>query len=287
MLSMIAMSSGFLKLGLIMLVLGGIIMGFVTKLRKLFKKNKKTFFIYTLAVVLIFGLTGLLSNGNVLQNSPLANFISFQVLFLIYGSIHILVMRKFFDNILEEITDFWPEFFYTLVTAILGLIGFIFTVQLYKENYLYIFLASALCFLIPYLVIKLYEFAVSVPIPLHKKWTYPEQKNMKEPKESELKNPVVISFEFNKEADTDEISNFRLKAPEQMEFGKLFYFFINDYNERHPESQIAHVDENNVPYEWVFFSRPNFIGNRKHFDFNKTVDANSIKENDIIICQRA
>jgi len=284
---MIALTPGFLKLGLVMLMLGGVMMGFITKLRKLIKKNKKAFFIYTLLVILVFGVTGLLANDNVLQNSPLGNFISFQVLFLIYGSIHILVMRKFFDNILDKITEFWPEFFYTLVTGILGLIGFIFTLQYYKIDYLYIFLASAICFMIPYLTIKLYEFAVSVPVPVYKKWTYPEQKNIKDPKESELKNPVVISFEFNKEIDVDEISNFRLKAPEQMEFGKLFYFFINDYNERHPESQISHLDENNVPYQWVFYSKPNFIGNRKHYDFTKTVDSNNIKENDIIICQRA
>jgi len=284
---MIALTPGFLKLGLVMLMLGGVMMGFITKLRKLIKKNKKAFFIYTILVILVFGVTGLLANDNVLQNSPLGNFISFQVLFLIYGSIHILVMRKFFDNILDKITEFWPEFFYTLVIGILGLIGFIFTLQYYKIDYLYIFLASAICFMIPYLTIKLYEFAVSVPVPVYKKWTYPEQKNIKDPKESELKNPVVISFEFNKEIDVDEISNFRLKAPEQMEFGKLFYFFINDYNERHPESQISHLDENNVPYQWVFYSKPNFIGNRKHYDFTKTVDSNNIKENDIIICQRA
>ena len=284
---MIVFSPSFLKLGLIMLVLGGLVMGLVTKLRKLFKKNKKAFFIYTLLTILVFGLTALLSNDRVLQNSPLANFISFQVLFLIYGSVHVFIMRKFFDNILDKLTEFWPEFFYTVVIGFLGLIGFIFTVQFYKLDYMFTFLGSAICFLIPYLVVKLYEFAVTIPVPVYNKWMYPLGKNIKDPKESELKNPVVISFEFNKEIDSSEISNFRLKAPEQMEFGKLFYFFINDYNERHPENQIAHLDKDNKPYEWVFYSKPNFLGNRKYYDFNKTVDANSIKENEEIICQRA
>ena len=58
MVSMIALSPEFLKLGLVMLVLGGLMMGFITQLRKLFKKNKKAFFIYTLLVVLVFGVTG-------------------------------------------------------------------------------------------------------------------------------------------------------------------------------------------------------------------------------------
>ena len=149
------------------------------------------------------------------------------------------------------------------------------------------FLGASICFIIPYFIVKLYEFAVSIPVSIYKQWEYPLNKNIKDPKEHELKNPVVISFEFNKEIDSSDITHFRLKAPEEMEFGKLFYFFINDYNERHPESQIMHLDKDNKPYGWVFYSKPNFMGNRKHFDFNKTVSSNKIKENDLIICQRA
>lgn len=283
----IALSSSFLKIGLLMLILGGLIMGFVTKLRKLLKKNKKAFFIYSILTIIVFAITALLSNDKVLQNSPLANFVSFQILFLIYGSIHVLVMRKFFDSIFEKNTDFWSEFFYTLVIGFAGLIGFVFTVQFYKLDYVYTFLGAIICFILPYLTVKLYEFSISIPVPIFKKWKYPAGENIKDPKEGELKNPVVISFEFNKDIDSSEISNFRLKAPEQMEFGKLFYFFINDYNERHPEGAIEHLDESNTPYEWVFYSKPNFLGNRKYYNFTKTVDGNDIKENEVIICQRA
>ncbi len=287
MLTMIALTPGFLRLSLVMLILGGVLMGLVAKLKKLFEKDKKTFFIYVLIAILVFGMTALLANDKVLDNSPTGNFLSFQFLFLLYGSLHVLAMRKFFADISESMTDFWTEFLYTIVIMLLGLIGFLFVVQFYKAEYMYVFLASVICFMIPYFVVKLYEFAISIPVPIYKKWTYPSTENMKDPKESELKNPVIISFEFNKDVDTDEISSFRLKAPEQMEFGKLFYFFINDYNERHPESQIAHKDKENKPYEWVFFSKPDFIGNRKHIDFIKTVGSNRIKENDVIICQRA
>ena len=284
---MIALTPGFLKLGLIMLIVGGLIMGFVTKLRKLLKKNKKAFFIYTLAIIIVFAITALLANDNVLQNSPLANFISFQILFLIYGSLHILIMQKYFSNISEKETDFWPEFFFTLAMGCLGLIGFLFTIQFYKLDYMYIFLGAGICFLIPFMLVKLYEFSVAVPVPVFKRWIYPTDNSIKDPKESELKNPVVISFEFNKEPDSSEISNFRLKAPEQMEFGKLFYFFINDYNERHPESNIAYITNDNKPYGWIFYSKPNFLGKRNYYDFTKTIDANNIKENDVIVCQRA
>jgi len=286
MLGMIAISPGFLKLGLVMLIIGSAIMGVVTKLRKLFTKNKKAFFLYTLICIVLFGLLGLLADNRVLENSLLGNLISFQIFFLIYGSLHVWVMRKFFTNICEKISDFWPEFFYTIVTTLLGLIGFLFVIQNFKQEYTLIFLASAICFNIPYLIVKLYEFGVAIPIPVFKKWTYPIDQNIKEPKDYELKNPRVISFEFHKEEGEKEIVNFRVKAPENMEFGRLFYFFLTDYNERHQESSIQLKNKQGTPYQWSFYSKPGLFGNRKHFDFDKTVAENNIKENDVILCQR-
>ena len=267
---------GFLKLGLIMLIVGGLVMGLVSKLRKLFTKNKKKFFVYTLIILVLFGLTALLANDNVLNNSPLGNFIAFQILFLGIGSLHVWVLRNFFPDLNTKLSDFWPELIYTLVTALFGLIGFMCVVQLFKIEYTYIFLAAGLCFLIPFFATKLYEFALAVPVPVYKTWEYPLNSSIKDPKDDEFKKAI----------DSEEISNFRLKAPEDMEFGRLFYFFINDYNERHPENIINITDENNTPYKWSFFSKPNWLGGRKHFDFEQTVYANGIKEDDVILCQR-
>jgi hypothetical protein len=277
---------GFLKLGLIMLILGGLVMGLVSKLRKLFTKNKKKFFIYTIVVLLLFALTALLANDNVLNNSPLGNFISFQILFLAFGSGHVWVLRKFFPDLNTELSDFWPEFIYTIVITLFGLVGFMCVVQAFKIEYTYIFLAAGICFMLPFLGTKLYEYALAVPVPVYKTWEYPVDAKIKDPKDEEFKNLKVISFEFNKSIDSEEISNFRLKAPEDMEFGRLFYFFINDYNERHPENIINVLDASNAAYKWSFFSKPNWMGTRKHFDFNKTVASNGIVEDDVILCQR-
>ena len=78
-----------------------------------------------------------------------------------------------------------------------------------------------------------------------------------------------------------------MRKIENMEFGKLFYFFINDYNERHPESNIEHLNSTTqLPHEWIFYFKPNWLGNINHIDFSKTVLSNEIKENDVIVCQR-
>ena len=221
----LTIAPGFLKLGLIMLTLGALLMGFVTSLRKLLKKNKKVFFIYTIILVIVFAGIAWLSNDRVLQNSPLGNFISFQVLFLILGFAHVWVLRKFFKGIHEKPTDFWPEFLYTLVATVFGLVGFIMVAQLFKIDYTILFTAAALCFILPFMIVKVYEYSISVPIPVYESWDYPLNERMKDPSSDELKNPRVISFEFSKDTKESEITNFKLKAPEQMELGKLFLLF--------------------------------------------------------------
>jgi len=284
---LLALSPGFMKLGLVMLIISSIIMGFITKLRKLFTKNKKALFLYILVILVFFALTGLLANDRVLENSVLGNFISFQVFFLLYGSLHIWVMRRFFADVSEKLHDFWPEFLYTLVVGIWGLTGFLFTIQYFKIDYTYDFLAAGFCFLIPYFVVKLYEYGVAIPLPIYKTWEYPIGQSIKDRKDQEFKDLKVISFEFNKDEAEREIVNFRLRAPENMEFGRLFYFFIGDYNEKHPESKIHFKNTKNQPDKWIFYSKPNLLGYRKYYDYAKTVRENGIKENDIILCKRA
>ncbi|MBQ4821281.1 TssN family type VI secretion system protein [Aquimarina sp. MMG016] len=282
-----AVSMDSLKLGIVMIAISALLMGFVAGLKKLFTKNKKKFFLYILVTLLLFAATALLSNEKVLNDIPLNSFIGFQVIFLLLGCLHVFALRKFFPDLSESITDFWSEFLYTIVTTLLGLFAFIMVVELYKPEYKYIFLASAIFFITPFMVVKLYEYAISVPMPIYKKWFYPIDKKMKDPKAEELTNPLVISFEFNKGENHEELSNFRLKAPEKMEFGKLFYFFINDYNDRHPEGEIKFLDDKNNPYGWVFYTKPKWFKAQNHIDFTRTVEGNNIKEDDVIICKRA
>jgi len=264
--------ASFLKIGIVLLALSAILMRFVAGLKKVFVKNKKKFFLYVIVAVVLFGLTALISDKKVLNDLPLNNYIGFQVVFVLLGILHMIAIRKFFPDLNEKTTSFLNEFLYTLVTVLLGLISFLYITGVNKPDYVYIFLTATTAFFIPFMVTKLYEYAISVPVPIT---------------DAELSNPLVISFEFDKDGDAQEISNFRLKAPEKMEFGKLFYFFINDYNERNLESQIKFVDQDNTPYEWIFYKKGSFFKPERYLNFTHTIEANAIKENDVIICQRA
>jgi len=281
-------SGGAFKMSLGLFIISALIMMLMSKLRKLFTKNKKQAIIYLIFVLITFALVGLLSSSKVLNDTPLNSFYGFQFMFLCLGALHLFVLRKYFNELSKKKTDFFSEFLFTIAFLLVGLIAFYNVVGRFKAPFSLIFMASSIVYLIPLLFYKLYEFALQIPVPIYEQWFYPVDENIKDPTKKELENPLVISFEFQKKPGENDITNFRVKAPENMEFSKLFYFFINDYNERHPESKIDFINPDNLePQGWIFYFKPNWWSSIKHIGFDKTISWNNIKEDHVIICQRA
>ncbi|GHC57567.1 TssN family type VI secretion system protein [Ulvibacter litoralis] len=275
------------KLSIGLMIVSSLIMMLVTKLRKLFTKNKKRAILYALFVLVTFALTGLLSSSKVLNDTPINSFFGFQIIFFGLGVLHLYVLRKYFPVLSEDKSEFFPEFLFTLAYTFLGLIAFIQIVNRFKSPFSYIFMSSTILFLLPTLFYKMYEFAMQIAVPIYDSWMFPLSKEIKDPTKEELVNPRVISFEFRKNQDKNDITNFRVKAPQGMEFGRLFYFFLIDYNERHPEALIEILDnKTQQPCNWVFHVKPNWWSSIRHINFNQTVAANNIKEDHVIICRR-
>ena len=274
-----------LSMGLV--IISTLIMMLVTKLRKLFTKNKLRAFIYALLIFVTFALTGLLSSSKVLNDTPLNSFYGFEFFLFGLGVLHLYVLRKYFPDLSEDKSEFFLEFLFTLIYTCLGLIAFLQVVNRFRSPFNYVFMSSALLFVIPTLVFKMYEFAMLIPVPIYKSWLFPLNKDIKDPTMAELTHPRVISFEFRKKESESDITNFRVKAPKNMEFGKLFYFFIIDYNAREPGGDIETLDEKTQqPCGWVFHFKPNWWSPLKHVDFSNTIAANHIKEDSVIICRR-
>lgn len=146
---------------------------------------------------------------------------------------------------------------------------------------------SLLWFLIPMLLNKTVEEFLKVPPKEFKLWYYPVDQNIEDPSDEELENPVVISFIFKKNEHSNELTTFRAKAPVGMRISRLFYFFINDYNGRHPEGSISFVDENNEPYGWIFKKvRSTLFGLKEVIDPDSSIYSNEIRENDLLYCRR-
>ncbi len=146
---------------------------------------------------------------------------------------------------------------------------------------------SLLWFLIPVLLNQTVEELLKVPQKIYRQWYYPLGQNIDDPSDEELENPIVISFVFHKNELSSELTTFRAKAPVGMKLGRLFYFFINDYNSRHPEGLISFLNSGREPEGWVFMKVKNkWLNLTEGLDPEASIYVNNIRENDVLICNR-
>lgn len=248
------------------------------------KKDKKKFYIYTAIQALI-----LLIFSSILYNlkdtSLTQRFISFQVYFTIAGIAHFYLTRNFFKKF--EITkDYFEVILAMIVALFLAAILVIVLPFFNQQPYLLHFSTTLLFFIMPTLLYQLFEASVSIPAKLFKRWFYPLNSKYPTPQATEMTNIIILNLVFHKKKDDKQIINFKVKAPKAFDFGKLFYFFINDYNDKNPNAKIDFLDGNDQPYGWYFHTKPTWYGSTVHIDPDVSIDSNNIKDNSTIICQR-
>jgi type VI secretion system TssN-like protein len=260
----------------------GILIG---RIRGGFKAFSKRTIVYTLIYVAFFALAGLCI-GLSLFSQYFYYFIFFQVIFLAAGCLHLLTMRHWLKW--TGPGAFWPELLLGVVIMLLGAVGMIMTWRiLNKEGAEIAMSTSVLFFILPYFINQTYLKAVAIPPRIYRQWYYPVHIDEPDPDESKLKNLLVISFEFQKQMTDKYFTNFRAKAPADMEFGQLFYYFINDYNERHNDAVIRYSDHLGDLHGWIFYRKPKWYHlSTRYIDTEKTIFINNIRENDVIICNR-
>ncbi|WP_158651402.1 TssN family type VI secretion system protein [Pseudotamlana carrageenivorans] len=278
--------SDVFKISLILLLISSVLMVLVKKVRTIFSKNKLKALIYAVVLALLFALTGFLAYDKVLNNSPTQAFMAIELIFFILGIIHVFTMRNTFKAVIGQKLEFLNEFMLTLVFLGVALFVFIQVVSRFRPEFVSIYMTAGLVFITPFLVLKTFEYAMAIPVQVYKKWLFPIRQEIKEPTASELSNPLVISLEFKKKSGDKELSRFKVKAPEQMEFGKLFYFFVDDYNALHPERKIEITDNEGGASAWIFYFKPRWWRALRHIDANKTIEWNGIREENSIVVQR-
>ncbi|MCF3111403.1 TssN family type VI secretion system protein [Niabella sp. CC-SYL272] len=263
-----------------------VIMGLiVSKIRGSFKPFTKPTVYYILLYAAGFAVIGLLSWFRFLESNT-QQFLFFQFFFLWLGILHVYTLNTRLKWVNEKTR--WAEVFLTLAILFIGGLCFMMTYRLFRKDYMDLTMATAaVIFFIPLIVYYTYKQAVAIPFKILKQWHYPAHIEIAEVDEKKLRNLLVISFEFHKKGTDKHFTNFRAKAPVDMEFGELFYYFINDYNERHPSASIAYINDKGAPSGWIFFKKPKWYTLfTKYIDPERTIFINKIKENDIIICSR-
>ncbi|MEX2569330.1 MAG: TssN family type VI secretion system protein [Cyclobacteriaceae bacterium] len=264
----------------------GFMVKLISKVHGSFKPYFKTTILYLLVAFLLMSGIASLSYWSYLKNQQFFHLI-FQACFLILGTVHVQWLREYVKWAGNE-QSLWAEFLFTIVLGLLGVVGFMAVFRWFSADVLAFNMSmSTILFIVPWLVNQSFSNALAVPGRILKKWYYPTGEELAEPDEDKLKNLLVISFVIQKHPGDAQETHFRAKAPIDMEMGELFYYFINDYNERHPNDKIVYTDVSGGPFGWVFYKKNPYIGFiKKYVDAEKTIFNNQIRENNVILCNR-
>lgn len=259
----------------------------ITKFKGSFKPYSKSTIIYLVVFVFFFAVIGV-SALPVFFDNTLTAFVFLQVYFLLLGCCHVYFIEKKLTWTGEE-KSLLPEILFTILVAVFGCIAYMLIYNwLNKNGFAGILATSIILFVIPFFFYQAFNRAMQIPLKVVKQWFYPVNEEMEEPEDSKMKNLVVISFEFQKQDSDNQVTNFRAKAPRDMEFGQLFYFFINDYNAIHTNSEIQFTNSSGESQGWIFYKKPKWHSLvTKYIDSEKTIFTNNIVENDVIICSRS
>lgn len=258
---------------------------FSSKIENFKLKYKNKFIAYSIILVLITALVVFIGSSEVFNNQIFGIFIFYQVVFFILGTIHCYIYRSYFDKF--DTQSPWIEVLFGIIMIIHILMPFICVYTLVKGNtYVYSMMLSSLVFIIPTLIYLTYNASISIPPKIYKTWQFPEEHAYPDPPENEYRDMVVITFIFHRDPDSNMRTEFRAKAPIRMDFGRLFFHFVNDYNLRNPDSTINLLDKNGEKQHWVFYLKSKYLGLPKFIKPDYPLYVNSIEENSIIVCQR-
>jgi hypothetical protein len=270
---------------IIFFVISLVIFSIISSKNREFSATKFISLLYIITASICVGIGGFLGNKYLLDISYSMVFYLLIGWMLIMGISHVLLLIKLLSWPSEK--HFWIGFFFTFIIALIGGIFLLIVFQISKYSiFTGINLITLLVFVMPYIFYGTFIKYTNIPVKVLRKWYYPFEQHVEEPHDRELESPLVVGFEFKKRANDENMASFRAKAPKEMTFGKLFYYFINDYNDRNPEEKIEFLNENNRPVSWIFYIKPNWFGRIRYIDPEETNSFNFIKENDVIVCKR-
>lgn len=261
-----------------------LLMIFTRKVKNFKQQYRSKFWIYLLSSLLIFAIFTFLGNSKSITTLP-GEFIFYQVTFGILGIAHVLMYRYYFNKFEKEAR--WIEFLFNIIIMIFAVIPFTLVYTYINGNTYSLYMTtSLLMFMLPTWIYAVFNVAISIPAKIYKTWPFPALDAFPEPKEDEFKDLVVVTFVFDKRPDAPTRTEFRAKSPIRMDFGRLFFHFVNDYNDRNSDSPIQVTDETGAPQHWVFYLKPQWYGVSKYIDPDLPMYMNGVSENSIIICQR-
>ncbi|KFF01748.1 TssN family type VI secretion system protein [Chryseobacterium luteum] len=260
-------------------------MVFSQKVPEFKQKYKSKFYTYIFSVAFIYSIIAFLGFNKLFQDNNLYEFIFYQVCSLVIGVIHCSMYRTYFRKFGTK--NIGTEYLFALVTIMYSAIPFILIFTFLNGiDFSFLMLGHFLIFFMPIFLNDTFNRAMAIPPKIYKTWQFPENyKELAGVSDEEMRDLVVFTFLMDKDRHAEKYSVYRAKGPTRVDFGRLFYNFVIDYNERHSEDQIE-IDGPNGLYSWVFFLQPKWYESTKYIDPDLTLYMNGIEENSVIFCLR-
>lgn len=251
-----------------------------------FKKYKTNFYIYLFLAIFIYSVIAFLGYNRLLGGRHLYEFIFYQLCTLFLGIIHCYLYRFYFNRF-EQKDNIGTELLFALLIVLYCCLPFIIIYTfLNGMNYGLLMLGHFAVFFVPTLLNETFNRSMIIPPKVYVTWQFPENYRQKVGvSDEEMRDLVVFTFLMKKDKNATRYTTYRAKGPTRIDFGRLFFNFVVDYNERYPESPIEIEDENGL-FNWVFFKQPKWYEPTKYIDPKYTLYMNGIEENSVIICTR-
>ncbi|WP_027384346.1 TssN family type VI secretion system protein [Epilithonimonas caeni] len=258
---------------------------FAQKVPEFKQKYKGKFYTYLFSVAFIYSIIAFLGFNKLFQDNNLYEFVFYQICSLVIGILHCSMYRTYFQKFGQKNNG--TEYLFALVTIMYSAIPFILIFTFLNGiDFSFLMLGHFIMFFIPTFLNDTFNRAMSIPPKIYKTWQFPENyKDLAGVNDEEMRDLVVFTFLMDKDRYAKKYSVYRAKGPTRVDFGRLFYNFVLDYNERHTEDQIE-VEGPDGLYSWVFFLQPKWYESTKYIDPDYTLYMNGIEENSVIFCMR-
>lgn len=254
---------------------------FITRSKGSDVKNKKAI-LFTLLFAFIISVTGALAYAPALVST--AGFILFQVIFLGLGYLQTFLAKRGWYGVIQ---DKIMKVAFIAMNASAGIVGFTFIFGLIGGHDLApYFSLSGVIFVLPQFSAIAFESYINIPEEIYKVWYYPLDADEIDFEHIDTSVVYMIELEYSKNISDNRLLNSKVRAPLGMRFGDWFRSFIENYNERYDSDPIHYKDADDMPYGWIFYVKPPFLGTAKYVDPELTITENKLTEKRKIIAKR-
>lgn len=235
---------------------------------------------YAVATFVLLAVCGAV--GRWVDRAPTTYYWVFSFIFLGLGVLHLYLgdwLRLYGPD-----RAFAQRVLFTIIIVLLSMIGYflVFYFLGHKSGYAFYFALSLWYIMVPTAVVRCFDLGLAIPAREYKEWHYPSKPIIADMDRIDLSNFAIITYVFSKKFDDKEMSNFQSKAPYDLKLGDLFYFFIQEWNYKYPQSNIEFADANKKTFGWLFYVQDKWYQPKRFLDPDITIRENKILVNQII-----